>query len=251
MSQLRYGTSDTVPDDTILDVKTILVADDKANVRQMLKDFLTEQGYRVVTAEDGREALFVARHEKPDLLVLDVMMPEMDGFQFLPLFRRESNAPVILLTAKMEETDKVLGLELGADDYVTKPFGPRELLARIRAALRRAGGQPTASNLLRAGNIALDKETRVVKVGERALELTPSEFELLATLMASPGRVFTRQALLDQLSGAAAVERTVDVHIRNLRTKIEPDPVNPHYIETVFGVGYRFSAEADVPDADA
>jgi DNA-binding response OmpR family regulator len=220
--------------------QTLLVVDDKLNVRQMLKDYLTEQGFRVVTAENGQDALFVARYEKPDLVLLDIMMPHMDGYQFLPAFRRESKAPVILLTAKLEELDKVQGLELGADDYVTKPFGMRELLARIRAQLRRAGQAPVESTLLRAADIVLDKETRTVRVGERNVNLTPSEFDLLLILITTPGRVYSRDELLNGLAGAASVERTVDVHIRNLRAKIEPDPANPRYIETVFGVGYRF-----------
>ncbi len=225
--------------------QTILVVDDKLNVREMLKDYLTEQGFRVVTAENGQEALFVARYEKPELVLLDIMMPRMDGYQFLPAFRRESNVPVILLTAKLEESDKVQGLELGADDYVTKPFGMRELLARVRAQLRRAGQAPLESAQLRVSDVVLDRETRTVHVGERSINLTPSEFELLETLMASPGRVFSREELLDGLTGAASVERTVDVHIRNLRAKMEPDPGEPRYIETVFGIGYRFRTDLD------
>jgi|SRR5581483_509331 DNA-binding response OmpR family regulator len=221
--------------------QTILVVDDKANVRVMLKDYLSEQGYRVVTAENGQDALFVSRYEKPDLVLLDIMMPKMDGYAFLPAFRRESNAPVILLTAKLDEEDKVMGLELGADDYLTKPFGMRELLARVRAQLRRAGLAPVSSAFLRAGLIVLDKDTRTVQVGERPVNLTPTEFELLATLMSSPGRVFTRAELLDVIGAAAMAERTVDVHVRNLRAKIEPNPAEPEYIETVFSVGYRLN----------
>ncbi len=225
--------------------QTILVVDDKANMRAMLKDYLGEQGYRVVTSENGQEALFATRYEKPDLVLLDVMMPRMDGYAFLPAFRRESNAPVILLTAKLEEEDKVMGLELGADDYVTKPFGMRELLARVRAQLRRAAQSPVETNILRVGNISLNKETREVHVGERAVNLTPTEFELLECLMTSPGRVFTRAELLDVLGAAAMVERTVDVHVRNLRSKVEPDPAEPRYIETIFSVGYRMNDVAD------
>lgn len=225
--------------------QTILVVDDKANVRGMLKDYFGEQGYRVVTAENGQDALYVTRYEKPDLVLLDVMMPRMDGFAFLPAFRRESNAPVILLTAKLEEQDKVIGLELGADDYVTKPFGMRELLARVRAQLRRAGQEPVQSTQLHVGELQLDKDKREVRVAERGVNLTPTEFDLLARLMESPGRVFTRAELLDGLNAAAMVERTVDVHIRNLRAKIEQDPSNPRYIETVFSVGYRMQDDAD------
>lgn len=228
--------------------QTILVVDDKANLRVMLKDYLSAQGYRVVTAENGQDALFVSRYEKPDLVLLDVMMPKMDGWTFMPAFRRESNVPVIILTAKVEETDKVLGLELGADDYVTKPFSMRELLARVRAQLRRAASAPAVSAQVRVGEILLDKETRQVRVGERAVVLTPTEFELLATLMTAPGRVYTRAELLDVIGAAAMAERTMDVHVRNLRAKIETDPAAPRYIETVFSVGYRLNPLAAEPE---
>jgi DNA-binding response OmpR family regulator len=186
----------------------------------------------------------VARHEKPDLILLDIMMPEMDGYEFIPLYRREADTPIILLTAKLEETDKVLGLELGADDYITKPFGMRELLARIRAVLRRTGKDLTPSRVLQAGDITLDQDSRTVKIADRFVNLTPSEFDLLTVLMSAPGRAFTRQDLLNQHDGSAWVERTVDVHVRNLRAKIEPEPANPRYVETVFGIGYRFSPDA-------
>jgi len=224
--------------------KTILVVDDKASVRTLVRDYLTAKNFRVVTASNGRDALFVARDEKPDLILLDIMMPEMSGYEFLQAYRKERNTPVILLTAKLEESDKVLGLELGADDYVTKPFGMRELVARIRAVLRRIG-QDVPSDVLRVAEVVLDKSERTVKVSDNPVRLTPSEFELLAVLMSAPGHVFSRAALLEKLQGIAfeSIERTVDVHIRNLRTKIEPDPSEPRYIETVFGVGYRFRAE--------
>ncbi len=224
--------------------KTILVVDDKANVRTLLREYLTEEGFHVVTAENGQEALYVARHEKPDLVILDIMMPEMGGYDFLRAYRKEQDTPVIMLTAKIEESDKVLGLELGADDYVTKPFGMREIVARIRAVLRRTGQTAPPSEVLRGADITLDKGGHTVKVGDDFIDLTPSEFDLLAVLLESPGRVFSRLDLLEKLQGTAfeGVERTIDVHIRNLRTKIEPDPSQPRYIETVFGVGYRFGA---------
>jgi two-component system alkaline phosphatase synthesis response regulator PhoP len=224
--------------------KTILVVDDKANVRTLLREYLSEEGFHVVTAENGQEALFVARHEKPDLVILDIMMPEMGGYDFLRAFRKEQDTPVIMLTAKIEESDKVLGLELGADDYVTKPFGMREIVARIRAVLRRTTKVAPPSDVLRGADIVLDKGGHTVKVGEEYVDLTPSEFDLLAVLLSSPGRVFSRLDFLESLQGTAfeGVERTIDVHIRNLRTKIEPDPSHPRYIETVFGVGYRFHA---------
>lgn len=231
-------------------MKTILVVDDKASVRKLVQEYLSEQGFRVVTADNGRAALYVARHEKPDLILLDIMMPELDGFEFMRAYRRERETPIILLTARLEESDKVVGLELGADDYVTKPFGMRELLARIRAVLRRASHEQQPSEALRAGDISLDRSTRQVLVRGQEVHLTPSEFDLLAVLIAAPGRVFRRLELLEELSGTSfeGVARTIDVHVRNLRTKIEADPSNPRYIETVFGVGYRFSADPVVAE---
>jgi DNA-binding response OmpR family regulator len=225
--------------------KTIMVVDDKAGVRQLVREYLAEEGYRVVTAENGRQALFVARHEKPDLILLDLMMPEMGGYEFMRLHARESDTPIIVLTAKVEESDKVLGLELGADDYVTKPFSMRELVARIRAVLRRLEKARPSAQVLRSGGISLDRGTRQVTVGKQAASLTPTEFDLLAVFLAAPGRVFSRSDLLIELQGVAfeGIERTVDVHIRNLRRKIEPDPANPRYIETVFGVGYRLATK--------
>ncbi len=224
-------------------MKTILIVDDKISAQRLVADYLSENGFRTVTANNGREALFVARHEKPDLVLLDIMMPEMDGYEFMRHFRKERNTPVIMLTARMEETDKVVGLELGADDYVTKPFGMAELVARIRAVLRRAYDEAQSPEVLRVGAVVLDKKTHRVTAEERDIELTPSEFDMLAILMAAPGQVFSRSDLLERLKGNAFenVERTVDVHIRNLRAKLEPDPANPQYILTVFGVGYRFN----------
>ena len=226
--------------------KTILVVDDSPNVRTLVREYLTAEGVRVVLANDGRAALFTARTEKPDLILLDIMMPEMTGYEFIRAYRKEHATPIILLTAKLDESDKVLGLELGADDYVTKPFGMRELVARLHAVLRRGTTASAPIEILRAADITLDKGSRTVMVSDVAVNLTPSEFELLAVLMSSPGRVFSRAVLLDQVQGTTfeGVERTIDVHIRNLRTKIEPDPSKPIYIETVFGVGYRFRADA-------
>jgi len=226
-------------------MKTILVVDDNPSIRTLVQEYLSEQGLRVVTADNGQNALYTARQEKPDLILLDIMMPEMDGYQFVTAYRKESETPIILLTAKLEETDKVLGLELGADDYVTKPFGMRELLARIRAVLRRVGADSLQPATLKVGDISLDHDTRQVRVDGKSVNLTPSEFDLLATFITSPGRVFSRADLLIKLQGTTfeGVERTIDVHVRNLRTKIEADPSEPRYIETVFGVGYRFKAD--------
>ncbi len=228
-------------------MKTILIVDDKLNALRMLTDYLTENGFRTVTASNGREALYVARHEKPDLVLLDIMMPEMDGLEFMRHFRKERQTPVIMLTARVEETDKVVGLELGADDYVTKPFGMAELVARIRAVMRRSAEPTPAVEVIRVGSVTLDKGSHLVQVEDRKIELTPSEFDLLTVLMSAPGQVFTRTQLLERLKGDLFenVERTVDVHVRNLRAKLEPDPAHPQYIMTVFGVGYRFSGESD------
>jgi DNA-binding response OmpR family regulator len=228
-------------------VQTILVVDDKAGVRTLVREYLEQEGYRVCTAENGRDALYAARHEKPDLILLDLMMPEMGGYDFIRAYRKEGETPIILLTAKLDESDKVLGLELGADDYVTKPFGMRELAARIRAVLRRTAQQGAPADVLRAADIVLDSGSRTVTVGSKDVHLTPTEFDLLATFMSAPGRVFTRTALLERLQGVAfeGIERTIDVHVRNLRLKIEPDPGAPRYVETVFGVGYRFQPGAE------
>ncbi|MBN1487360.1 MAG: response regulator transcription factor [Anaerolineae bacterium] len=224
-------------------IKTILVVDDKANMRTLLREYLTEEGFRVIVADNGRNALYTARQDKPDLILLDIMMPEMGGYEFMRIYTRDYDTPIILLTAKLEESDKVLGLELGADDYVTKPFGMRELVARIRAVLRRFDRSADAgAEVLRAADITLDKGTHAVTVAGNAVSLTPTEFDLLAILMSAPGRVFSRQDLLEAVQGIAfeALERSINVHISNLRAKIEPDPRNPRYVETVFGVGYRF-----------
>ena len=225
--------------------KTILVVDDEERLVSLVKAYLEQAGFRVATAKNGREALFVARQEKPDLILLDVMMPEMDGHEFMRIFQKESETPIILLTAKIEEDDKVIGLELGADDYITKPFSPRELLARVRARMRRAGQSMPTRGVLRAGIIELDQDSFLVKVSGDRIDLTRSEFDLLSTLMASPGRAFTRLELLDRVQGEVfeGYERTIDVHIKNLRAKIEPNKRKPQYIETVYGVGYRFSPD--------
>lgn len=226
--------------------KKILVVDDKRELRTLLKSYLGQEGFEVVVASDGREALFVARSEKPDLIILDLMMPEMGGYEFMRAYNKEADTPVIILTARLEENDKVLGLELGADDYVTKPFSPRELTARVRAVLRRLEKSTTEQDILREGDIFLDRAGRMVRVGGQLVDLTPSEFNLLAAMMAVPGRVFSRLELLDRIQGAAyeGYERTIDVHIRNLRSKIEADSSNPVYIETVYGAGYRFAVRA-------
>ena len=222
--------------------KTILVVDDEQRLVSLVESYLKQEGYRVVTAFNGKEALTVSRRESPDLIVLDVMMPEMDGYEFMRKHRAEHNTPIILLTARVDDEEKVIGLEVGADDYMTKPFRPRELVARVRAVLRRAGEKEPAPKVLKAEDIILNRDQHTVRISEEYVDLTPSEFDILTALIASPGRVYSRLDLLDIIQGVRyeGYERTIDTHIKNLRGKIEPDPRSPHYIETVYGAGYRF-----------
>ena len=225
--------------------KTIMVVDDEHRLVSLVQSYLAQEGFHVVTASNGKNALAVARREKPDLIILDIMMPEMNGYDFMRQHRAERDTPIILLTARVDDEERVIGLELGADDYVTKPFRPRELMARVRAVLRRTGNHGPAPQIIRTLDITLDREQRTVKVSEKFVDLTPSEFDLLAALMSAPGRVYSRLDLLDILQGVRyeGYERTIDTHIKNLRAKIEKDPRSPHYVETVYGVGYRFTRE--------
>lgn len=225
--------------------KTILVVDDEQRLVSLVEQYLAQEGFRVATAFNGRQALEVARQTHPDLIVLDLMMPEMDGLAFMRAHRAENNTPIIMLTARVEDEDKIIGLELGADDYVTKPFRPRELVARVKAVLRRAGESEPSAKVLNVAGILLDRDGRTVRVEETFLDLTPSEFDILAALMTAPGRVFSRLDLLDIIQGVRyeGYERTIDTHIKNLRAKIERDSRAPRYIETVYGVGYRFARQ--------
>ena len=225
--------------------QTILVVDDEKRLVSLVKSYLEQEGYRVVTAYNGREALAAVAAKDPDLVVLDVMMPEMDGYEFMRQHRAEHNTPIILLTARVDDDEKVIGLELGADDYITKPFRPRELVARVRAVLRRVGQVTPRGEILQAADISLDRATRIVQIGEKTVDLTPSEFDLLAALISAPGRVYSRLDLLDIIQGVRydGYQRTIDIHIKNLRAKIEPDTRAPRYIQTVYGVGYRFARE--------
>lgn len=220
----------------------ILVADDEAAILDTVRAYLVEAGMQVVTARNGREALYAFRHESPTLVILDVMMPEMDGWEAARLIRKESQIPLLFLTARVDDIDHVTGLEIGADEYITKPFSPRVLVAHVRALLRRAYGDLGAiAPVWRVGDLEVNSETHTVTREGTRIDLTPTEFELLAALIARPGRVFSRAELLDRLQGQsfAAFERAIDVHIKNLRAKVEVDPRDPQYIETVFGVGYR------------
>ena len=222
--------------------QTILVVDDEPQIVRVVRSYLEQAGFRVVTAYNGKDALFTARHEHPVLVVLDLQLPGMDGWEFARRIRAEQpGVGIIMLTARVEEADRIVGLELGADDYVTKPFSPRELLARVRAVLRRMQATPSPSEVLRVGELTLDRGRREVARAGEPVELTPTEFEILAALMSAPGRVFSRARLLEAAQGVAfeAYERTVDAHIKNLRRKIEPDPAHPSIILTVRGVGYR------------
>jgi DNA-binding response OmpR family regulator len=228
--------------------KKILVVDDEPKIIKVVKVYLEQAGFRVVTAGDGQMALTVFRHEKPDLVVLDLMLPGIDGLDVCRIMRRESNVPVIMLTARAEEADRLIGLELGADDYVVKPFSPREVVARIRAVLRRVEGEVSLSEVIHVGGLVIDLAQHTVEVAGRLVELTPTEFDLLTVLARHPSRAFTRLQLLDQVQGDAyeGYERTVDAHVKNLRAKIEPDPKHPRYIVTVYGVGYKLE---EMPDA--
>ena len=224
--------------------ETILVVDDEPKIVKTVRAYLENAGYRVVTAQDGQTALTVFRHERPGLVVLDLGLPGLDGLDVARALRRDSNVPIIMLTARVDEADKLIGLELGADDYVAKPFSPRELVARVRAVLRRAGPEKEqAPPPIVAGQVTIDLERRHVSVGDRTVDLTPTEFDLLAVLARHPGRVFTRLELLDRVQGYAfeGYERTVDAHIKNLRQKIETDARQPRYLLTVYGVGYKFA----------
>ena len=222
--------------------QTILVVDDEAGIVKLVRDYLERAGFDVLAARDGETALTLARVERPDLIVLDLMLPGVDGLDVCRRLRRESGVPIIMLTARVEEADRIVGLELGADDYVTKPFSPGELVARVRATLRRASGEVGPSTMLRAGDVELDTASRTATVAGQPVDLTSTEFQLLATLVRQPGRIFSREQLLAAIHGVAfdGYDRSVDSHVKNLRRKIEPDPRRPSYIQTVYGVGYRF-----------
>jgi two-component system, OmpR family, alkaline phosphatase synthesis response regulator PhoP len=217
--------------------KKILLVDDEPQILEICRDYLKKSGYDVVTAADGAQGLSAARREKPDLIVLDLMLPEMDGLDVCRAIRRESDVPIIMLTARVEEIDKLIGLEIGADDYMTKPFSPRELVARVRVVLRRVSGDSSAE-MIRVGDVSLDRAHYEVQMEKRVVPLTSTEFEIMAVLMSQPGRIFSRSQLLNAVHGVAfeSYERAIDSHIRNLRRKLEPDQL----IVTVHGVGYKF-----------
>jgi two-component system alkaline phosphatase synthesis response regulator PhoP len=221
---------------------TILIVDDEARIVKLVRDYLERAGFEVLAAHDGEAALTLARVEQPDLIVLDLMLPGVDGLDVCRRLRQESGVPIIMLTARVEEADRIVGLELGADDYVTKPFSPGELVARVRATLRRVHGEMGPATVIRTGDLELDTAALTATVASEPVDLTPTEFHLLATLARQPGRIFSREQLLEAVHGVVfdGYDRSVDSHIKNLRRKIEPDPRKPRYIHTVYGVGYRF-----------
>ena len=223
----------------------ILVVDDEALIVKLARDYLEQAGFRVISASDGVSGLAAARRDRPDLVVLDLMLPKMDGLDVCRALRRESDVPIIMLTARIEETDRLIGLELGADDYITKPFSPRELVARVRTVLRRARGDPRQPGLLRAADLEIDLEGHRLSRGGTPVKLSRIEFNLLAILAQHPGQTYTRAQLLDRLHGIAfdGYERSIDAHIKNLRRKLEPDPAEPRYVLTVYGIGYMFNDE--------
>jgi two-component system alkaline phosphatase synthesis response regulator PhoP len=222
----------------------ILVVDDEAKIVKLVRAYLEQAGYSVVVAEDGQTALIQSRREKPDLVILDLGLPGIDGLDVARTLRREGDTPIIMLTARVDDTDRIIGLELGADDYVSKPFNPRELVARVRAVLRRTAGSAPPVEILRGGDLVLDVSAHLVTLAGQPLDLTPTEFDLLQVFMQNPGRAFTRLNLLDRVQGDAyeGYERTIDAHVKNLRAKLGDDPRHPTYVQTVYGVGYKFGA---------
>ena len=227
-------------------MKRILVVDDEEMILRTVRAYLDREGFKTYAATDGEEALRAFEEKGPDLIVLDLMLPKLNGIEVTKRIRAKSSVPIIMLTAKAAEADRVVGLELGADDYLVKPFSPRELVARVRAVLRRIEGEASATERIVAGELEIDLKTREVKVNGREVELTPTEFDLLAFLARHPGHVFTRLQLLREVQGYTydVFARTIDTHVKNLRRKIEEDPKEPCYILTVHGVGYRFYRES-------
>jgi two-component system, OmpR family, alkaline phosphatase synthesis response regulator PhoP len=222
---------------------TVLVVDDERQIVRIARDYLEHAGFQVVTANDGVQALDAVRDGRPDLVVLDLGLPRLGGLEVAKALRRTSTVPIIMLTARAEESDRVIGLEVGADDYVTKPFSPRELVARVRAVLRRTAAPAPEGGVVRRGDLSIDLARMKVTRGDTALDLTSTEFQLLATLARQPGRVFTRTQLLDAVRGEAidSFERAIDTHIKNIRRKLEPTPHDPRFILTVYGAGYKFA----------
>ena len=232
--------------------KKILVIDDEEKIVTVLKAYLEQSGYQVVTAADGKGALAVFQREKPDFMILDLTLPGLDGLEVCRAVRRQSNIPILMLTARVEEADKLMGLELGADDYVVKPFSPREVVARVRTIFRRASGEAAQNEIIRVGNLEIDMDQHTVMVADHQVELTPTEFDILVVLARQPKRVFTRLQIMEQAQGNAfeGYERTIDAHIKNIRLKLEPNSKDPTFIHTVFGVGYKLEVKTDAQQPD-
>ncbi len=224
--------------------RKILVVDDEAQIVKVLKAYLEKAGFQVITASDGKAAWLAFQSEKPDFMILDLNLPGMDGLDICRAVRRDSNIPILMLTARVEEADRLIGLELGADDYVVKPFSPREVVARVRTIFRRAEAGPAKPDTIQAGELVIDVEQHTVRLAGKLVNLTPTEFGILVTLARQPKRVFTRLQIMEGAQGDAfeGYERTIDAHIKNIRLKLEPNPRKPVYIQTVFGLGYKFEA---------
>jgi DNA-binding response OmpR family regulator len=226
---------------------TILIVEDEPELVKVLRSYLEQAGYNVLTAYRGDSGLSSWEHKRPDLVILDLNLPGLDGLDVARQIRRKADTPIIMVTARVEETDRLIGLEIGADDYITKPYSPREVVARVRAVLRRSSTVPAVSPILRVADLEIDRDAHSVKISEQVVDLTPTEFNLLAALAGQPGRAFSRLQLSEAVLGNAyeGYDRTIDAHIKNLRAKIEPNPKSPRYIETVFGVGYRFKKDPE------
>jgi DNA-binding response OmpR family regulator len=228
-------------------IKKIHVVDDEPQIVKVLKAYLEKDGFQVITASDGKAALEMFDREKPDFMILDLNLPGMDGLEICREVRRESNIPILMLTARVEEADKLIGLKLGADDYVVKPFSPREVVARVHTIFRRADTKNIEGEVIREGDLVIDLEKHTVKLAGKVIDLTPTEFGILVTLVKQPERVFSRLQIMEQAQGDAfeGYERTIDAHIKNIRIKLEPNPKKPIYIQTVFGLGYKFEKSND------
>lgn len=224
--------------------KKILVVDDEPQIVRILKGYLEDAGFRVMGSADGRNAMILFSREKPDFVILDLNLPGLDGLEICRTIRDTSSVPILMLTARSEEADKIVGLELGADDYIVKPFSPREIVARVKTILRRTGDGGSTPETIQAGNLMIDIDKHTVKLSGRQVDLTPTEFEILVTLARQPRRVFSRMQLLESALDInyEGYDRTIDTHIKNIRNKLEPDPKNPVYIQTVFGLGYKFES---------
>jgi DNA-binding response OmpR family regulator len=225
--------------------RTILVVDDEPQILKVLKAYLDKAGYKTLAVDNGLKAVDVFQAEQPDFVILDLNLPGMDGLDVCRTIRRTSDVPILMLTARVEEADRLIGLELGADDYVIKPFSPREVVARVRTIFRRTQNSPAASNRIQVGSLQIDLDEHTVQLGERSIDLTPTEFEILVVLARQPRRVFSRLQIMELAQGDSfeGYERTIDAHIKNLRLKFEPDPRHPAFIQTVFGLGYKYEPD--------